>query len=390
MRILQIIPDIAVSSGGVPRVVVDLSLTLSKAGNKVCLVSLSQSGESHLNVPSQPDLHLQNLKSLTRLGFLKSEKEPAIREMIADAEVVHFHGLWQPAYSRILKLCRFSHKPVVLTVHGMLAPWSMRHRWLKKRIYHFLIERHLISGCSALHFTAALEREKASPWIPAKHPTVVIPPAFFLDEYTHLGPKDAYRSLLPEISSVGRYILFLGRLHPVKGIEKLIQGFAQFAATSDDVSLVIAGPGDDSYRQSLMTLARVSGVAERVIFIPTITGEKKLSLYRGATLFVSASYQENFGMVFAESMACETPVMMTEGVDIYPDIVQNNIGFVTTPDAGAVAAKLREALVDRRDELEEMGKRGRKWVFDTLSPAVVAQRWIDAYQSVIDSNAAST
>lgn len=139
-----------------------------------------------------------------------------------------------------------------------------------------------------------------------------------------------------------------------------------------------------------MTLARVSGVAERVIFIPTITGEKKLSLYRGATLFVSASYQENFGMVFAESMACETPVLMTEGVDIYPDIVQNNIGFVTTPDADAVAAKLREALVDRRNELEEMGKRGRKWVFDTLSPAVVAQRWIDAYQSVIDSNAASS
>lgn len=384
MRILQIVPSVSIAAGGVPRVVIDLSVALVGAGCVVDLVVLQKSDGPEFHIPAKAGLTVYSPGELGRFGMLTQDAKNQLIRLISQADVIHLHGLWQPANYQAWKLCQSAHKPVVTTVHGMLAPWSMQQSRLKKKIYYALFESKLINHSALLHFTADLERKTASPWYAPNIRTAVIPPVFVIDDYNRLPEHHSYAQQIPELSKVKQYILFVGRLHHKKGIEPLIRGFSMIASGYQDISLIIAGPGPADYRQSLESLANECGVASRVIFLNSVTGAAKTAVYRGATLFATISHQENFGIVFAEALACETPVLMTEGVDIYPDILQNKIGFVTKPDPESVAGSLRKILTDHRPELDEMGRCGRQWVLDTLSPEAVARRWVEAYQSVLN------
>src|SRR5262249_19712285 len=134
-------------------------------------------------------------------------------------------------------------------------------------------------------------------------------------------------------------IAFLGRLHPKKGIERLLEAMARLSGAGREVQLLIAGTGDAEYQRDLEEMAR--GLAGRVHFLGHIVGAAKTRFLRAADMLVLPSYQENFGLVLVEALACGTPVITTKAVDIWPELEASGSAILMdNPDAAIVAGAI--------------------------------------------------
>jgi glycosyltransferase involved in cell wall biosynthesis len=147
------------------------------------------------------------------------------------------------------------------------------------------------------------------------------------------------------------FILFLGRLHEKKGCDLLIEAFAQSASSYPETHLVMAGPGDRGYQAMLGSLAARSGVGARVHFPGMLQGDAKWGAFYAAEVFSLPSHQENFGVAVAEALACGTPVLISNKVNIWREIADEEAGFVdedTVDGASRLLRQWRETPPDRR------------------------------------------
>jgi glycosyltransferase involved in cell wall biosynthesis len=138
-----------------------------------------------------------------------------------------------------------------------------------------------------------------------------------------------------------------------------------------------AGTGDAEYVAQVKALAETMGLGERVRFLGMVTGVDKVSLFEACDLFVLPTSQENFGFVFFEAMACQTPVVTTRGVDVWPELEASAGARIIDPYPPALADAVA-ALINDGGLLRRMGEAGREWTFNYLS----ASRTIDLFESM--------
>src|SRR5205823_5894989 len=154
-------------------------------------------------------------------------------------------------------------------------------------------------------------------------PTIIEPNGIDLAEF---DGADGIESLKDQLQLTGKFVvLFMGRLHYKKGLDLLIPAFAR-AGIPDSV-LLIAGP-DDGYLRQAKKLVAENNLADRVKFTGMLQGEQRISTLANADLFVLPSYQENFGIVAIEALAAGTPVIVSDQVNLWPEIVAAGVGAV--------------------------------------------------------------
>jgi glycosyltransferase involved in cell wall biosynthesis len=137
----------------------------------------------------------------------------------------------------------------------------------------------------------------------------------------------AFYEKLPNLR--GRhYLLFMGRIHEKKGCDLLIEAFAKQAALAPDLDLVIAGPDQTGMQKKLQHRAEQLGIGPRVHWPGMISGDTKWGALRGSDAFILPSHQENFGIVVVESLAVGRPVLISNQVNIWPDIESDGVGLV--------------------------------------------------------------
>ena len=141
-------------------------------------------------------------------------------------------------------------------------------------------------------------------------------------------------------------VLFLSRIHPKKGGETLIRAVAQVRSGGRPCSLVFAGTGEDAYVGSLRALAAELGLEGAVRFVGLVRGAEKLSLYQAAAVLAIPTHQEDFGLVFPESLACGTPVVTTRGVDIWPELESSGGAVIVDRTPGAFAEAIGGLVAD--------------------------------------------
>jgi glycosyltransferase involved in cell wall biosynthesis len=249
-----------------------------------------------------------------------------------DAIVVH--GLWNYAALGSSQVLPALDVPYFVFVHGMLDPWFARQyprKHLVKHLSWLLAEGRLLHGAQAVLFTAederALARGQFLGW--RYHEEVVgfgalAPPA--------AAPAAAQRLRADlGIGAAQPFFLFLGRLHPKKGCDLLIEAFARLADEAPGHALVMAGPDQLGWRADLQALAESCGVADRLRWPGMISGDLKWAAIRAADALVLPSHQENFGVVVAEALACGTPALISDKVNIWREIVADGAGLVS-PD----------------------------------------------------------
>jgi glycosyltransferase involved in cell wall biosynthesis len=282
-----------------------------------------------------------------RYGYAYSPRiRPWLEGNLHRFDAVIVHTLWQWHGASVLfalnKMKGHGVRSPALFVmpHGGLDPWYQRdesRRWkaLRNIIYWWVIERRLINSADALLFTSIEEGDLARTTFPGYAPKrefcvkYGIPAAPAFREEMDL----AFRATVPDLPRERPYFLYLGRLHPKKGVDWLVEAYAKVLDTAASATavpaLVIAGPGSDSaFGGAVKQTVKLNSLNKHVHFTGMLEGDCKWGALHGCEAGVMCSHQENFGISLVETLACDRPVLVTSKVNIWREIERDGGGFV--------------------------------------------------------------
>ena len=327
MRILYLLRSLDPAFGGPIEAVRLMSQEHVAAGHQVEIAALDQPGDPAGDMPFP--LHLLGP---ARGTFGHADKlVPWLREHHARFDGVVVNGLWQyQGYG-----CRVALKdtatPYFVFPHGMLDPWFKRRyplKHLKKWLYWPLGDYRVLRDAAATLFTCEEEKILAAQsfWLYRVKPVVTglgtRAPALPLDKEA-AGFFDDH----PELRGK-RIALFMGRLHPQKGCDLLLQAFAQVFSLDPQWRLVFVGPDQIGWQADLETMSADLGISGQVVWAGSRMGEHKWGALAAAEVFVLPSHQENFGIAVVEALACRTPVLISDKVNIWREILEEQAGLV--------------------------------------------------------------
>jgi glycosyltransferase involved in cell wall biosynthesis len=255
--------------------------------------------------------------------------QPWLRANAARFDAVIVHGLWQYPGLATHRALRGGATPYFVFTHGMLDPWFKRRypvKHLKKWLYWPWGQYPVLRDAAAVLFTCEQERDaaRASFWL-YRARECVLGFGTTRPDGNAARQRAAFEQAFPELAGK-RFLLFLGRLHVKKGVDLLIDAFARVACP--DLSLVIAGPDPTGWKAELQQRIRRAGIEARVLWTGQLGGDLKWGALRAADAFILPSHQENFGVVVAEALACATPVLISNRVDIWREIQSDGAGLV--------------------------------------------------------------
>jgi glycosyltransferase involved in cell wall biosynthesis len=267
---------------------------------------------------------------------------PWLRAHAGDYDAVIVSGLWRYAARGAAQALAGGPLPYVVFPHGMLDPWFRRTapvKHLAKQASWWWAEGRLLAHARAVLFTSEEERRRAEgafrPWR-VRGDVVNYGAADVSGD--SLAQIAAFRALLPALGD-RPFLLFLGRIHPKKGCNLLLDAFAGIAADHPSVDLVVAGPDQVGMAASLRAAAARAGIASRVHFRGMLAGPAKTGALRAAAAFVLPSHQENFGIAVVEALAAGTPVLVSDQVAIWRELLADRAGLVA-PDTLAGTTEL--------------------------------------------------
>jgi glycosyltransferase involved in cell wall biosynthesis len=299
-------------------------------------------------------------------------------------DCVHIHGIWSPVLARRFMHWRRKGIPCVVTVHGMLEPWALAHKKLKKQVAWHLYQKRLLNQASALHATSEREAENLKK-LGLNVPIAMIPWGIEIPQIRSQKSVDGSQKIGPiqnskfKIQNSIRTALFVGRLYPVKGLPLLLDAWARIKPSGWVLRLV--GPDEAGNRPELEHRVTQLGLSGVVTFTGPLTGEELAEEYRRASVFVLPSHTENFGMAIGEALSHGVPVITTEGAP-WKLLEQERCGWWVPVNVDGIAAALNEATNLSPEELASMGSRGRliveeRFAWDRIAAQFVAcYRWI--------------
>jgi len=277
---------------------------------------------------------------------------------IQDPEIIHLHGTWLRAMHYGALEARRRRVPYILEVMGMYEAYSLRQKWLRKRLARWWFQDTILKNASCLHVNSAAEGAHLRK-LGFRQPLAVIPVGVDTEAIEKRQRAIGGSSPWPELK--GRsFFLFLSRVHGKKGIEVLLESWAGLAPSKKEWVLVLAGSGSPDYVAYCKQRAADLGIAERCFWTGQVTEDQKTWLLSNAGFFVLPSYSENFGNVVPEALAHGAPVITTDAAP-WAGLRTQRCGWVVRPTVEGLSEALTEALGADRTELQAMGAKGRDW-----------------------------
>lgn len=379
MKILYVVTDIQISSGGVAAAACGMAEAVAARGHEVTIACLNRGG-----TPLQPQrVTVQTFAPDRNSSLLPSAGlRDYMQENIGQFAVVHIHGVWQHPGHYAAAAARQHKVPYVLAPHGMLDANSlaMGRRWAKSMAW-FLWDSTMVYRAAAVHCLNAAEI-KCSPAL-RKTPNAVIGNGIARAALDNMPVRGLWRKEMGgSIGDQGRPIaLFLSRIHPKKGLERLLPHWPELLKRHPTLLLVIAGTGEPAHVQRVQEVVKQHGLINSVLFVGQLAGAAKSQALADADVFILPSYQEGFSMAVAEAMAAGLPVVITR---------ECNFGEVEEAEAGAIIANGdMPAFVGAVAKLLEnptariiSGRNGQQLVRSRFSWEAAAERLEQLYRAV--------
>ena len=343
MQVIQVVPRISEEASGPSYTVPSLTAGLAKIGASVELHVLS-AGEQE-STEYQIETHPAS-RFFSRLGISNSMGKTLRRKAIT-ANILHNHSLWMMPNVYSGRAVRNTDCRLVVSPRGTLSQRALQQSYWPKRIMWRLCQHDAVRQAACLHATAEheyLDIRRAG----FRQPVAIIPNGI------DVPPA------LSDQPSGPRTLLFLGRIHPIKGLEGLLRAWHSVQASFPDWEIQIVGPGDSSYIASLKRLA-VELNLQRTGFAGPAYGVEKQAWYRRAELSVLPSWSENFGMSVSESLSHGLPAIATDATP-WSGMSTHRCGWWIETGESALTDCLQKSLSKTRSELTEMGQRGRQWM----------------------------
>ena len=365
MRVLHVLPSRAPSYGGPVHVAETLAAHATLHGHDAIVLP---------RTPKPPINLLGTAVYWPGWGALRD-----IARETSLADIVHVHGLWTIPATAACKSARRHSKPYVVTPHGMLDLWSLRRSHRKKRLYAALFERRNIEHAAALHFLNDSEREEAQEFSIQKR-CFVVPNAVDPEDFAKLPSRHTLNRLVPQLHGK-TIVLFLGRLHPKKGLDVLVPAFAQASARTRNLHLLIAGPDEGRYRARVEHWISSHDLKESVTLLGPMFGADKKTLLGGADIFVLPSHEEGDSIAVKEAMASQLPVVVTRQCRI-PEVETRGAGLLVDPTPESIAGALA-ALSASRDFRRRLGLSGKRLIRDNYASARIGTLMLDTYADIL-------
>ena len=381
MNVLHVTPSMSPEWGGPVAVVSELIPALSGEGVR-CEIAATRGHRvgGDIASPQGTPTHIFDAGLPARVWTAYSSGLTGfLDENIARFDVVHVHEIWHHAGYSAFRAAKKNGVPFVLTPHGELSEWSMRHKAWKKRIYMTLILDSVLRNADAIHAITQAEKDRIAA-LGYDTPVAVAPNGIDAAPFDNLPDPSRFLSRLPALEGK-RVILFLGRLNPTKGLDILARGFGDIARRFPDAVLLMVGPDEEGGRQGMETILRSEGVLDRAVFTGMLTGEDKLAAMACADVFALPSYSEGFSIAILEAMAVRLPVVITEGCN-FPEVAEHSAGFVVEA-ADAPVSEAIDALLSDDDLRVRMGEHGRKLVAERYTWRAAASAIAALYRGLV-------
>ena len=371
MRILHVLPSLDQRYGGPLRAVLDLS-----ARSIALNLDSEVLGFGPVSIPDNP-FPPEKIHKLP-IGFPPSyAAAPGLPNWIA-ANLSRFdgvilHGMWLYPNWAFRKACRRAKIPYVCFPHGMLEPWAFYgqglYKAVKKTVYWLLRERSIFKHASAVFFTTERERKLA-------RETFTLPATSFIVVPYGVDCVGGGRSAEPanpdlKISATRKVALFLGRVHPKKNVDLLIEAWAG-AKPDPSWLLIVAGHGEAAYRRKLEQIVTRYRLQDQVRFVGAVAGADKAYLFGRASWFLLPSSQENFGISVLEAINARCPVVVSDQVYLSDDFHAHSEVLPVRLDAWIEFLRDRMPDEQHRQRLVQMD---RDYLVPKFSIDTVTRNW---------------
>lgn len=357
MRVLQIISSIDPAGGGPAEGVKQLGAEFESRGHHVEIASLDPPGAPFLQ---QRSLTVHPLGPAISAYAFSSRFTSWLRANRARYDAVIVNGIWQYHSFGAWRVLRNSDTPYFVYPHGMLDPW-FKHQYplkhLKKCLYWPWAEYRVLRDAQAVLFTCEEERLLArnSFWLYRCNEAVVSLGTSQPTGDANLEVKEFYEQY-PELRDK-KLVLFMGRIHPKKGCDLLIDAFAKVLLQHPGWHLVMAGPDQSGWQEELTQRAVEVGISTRITWTGMITGRLKWGALRAARAFVLPSHQENFGISVVEALAVGLPTLISDKVNIWQEIIADGGGLVASDTLEGTCRMLQNFLGMAEDKELAMRQR---------------------------------
>lgn len=373
MNIVCSVASLLPQSGGPSRSTGALCQTLASLGVGVDLLSLDFGNQGGIPIiprdPVRTKLVPCRFSRQFRVCWAPKFSKALLNRIKASApRLIHDNGLWLTTNHAAAKVARQCGLPLVLSTRGMLAPWALRHKSWKKWLAWRLYQAVDVRSAKLIHATC-LEEARAIRAVGLTQPVAIVPNGVDLPRQREsLGPKAV------------KTVLFLGRIHPVKGLMNLVAAWEQLRPVG--WRMLLAGPDEEGHRAELAQAISRAKLNDVFSFTGAVTDEEKAELYRLADLFVLPSFSENFGLAIAEALANGVPVITTKGTP-WREIESRGCGWWTDVGIAPLSRCLSKATAISDGERCAMGLRGRQFVEECFSWRKIGADMIAVYEWVL-------
>lgn len=367
MRVIHVVPAISEEASGPSYSVVRLCDSLIAQRQDVTLAALDWAP-----IQSPPRF----LKTFPLgLGPRRLGGAPLMRQWLTvqaasgSVDLIHNHSLWMMPNVYPGRVARKYDIPLVVSPRGTLSEWAMQSGSSLKRVFWPLLQAPALAATSCFNATAESEYRDIRR-LGFRQPVAIIPNGIDIPD------------LAPKALGTFRTLLFLGRIHPVKGLDILLPAWRAVQDRFPEWRLQIVGPDNGGYLDKMQQRAGELRL-ERIEFSGALFGEQKWQAYRQADLFVLPTYSENFGMSVAESLAAGTPAIVSKGAP-WAGLDRHGAGWWVDIGLDPLVSCLEDALARSTDDLGEIGQRGRCWMETECSWVRVGQRMAETYRWILN------
>jgi glycosyltransferase involved in cell wall biosynthesis len=307
------------------------------------------------------------------------------KENLARYDVVFINCIWQYNTLAAYRALARTHTPYAVFTHGMLDPYFKKRfplKHIKKIIYWHLFLQRILRDATAVLFTCEeekiLARESFSRYQVRE---TVVPYGTFAPDCDIEAVAEEFLTRWPNLRGK-RLAISMGRIHPKKGIDVLIEAFARTLAKDSSWHLVIAGPDRNGLQKELEALAAKLGIADRITWTGMLKGTLKWGALTASEVFVLPSHQENFGIVVAEAMVCNLPVIVSDKVNIWREVANYRAGLVCKDTVEGTTASLMQWQTLNANEVSTFRASSRRCFDEQFNYEVTAKRALEIVESV--------
>jgi glycosyltransferase involved in cell wall biosynthesis len=387
MKALHVIPSLDPASGGPVEVLRQLRTIFSLGGHQVDVATLDSPEVARKYEFPARVFALGPSKGIYRYTPVAI---PWLKANVAGYDLVVIHCVWQYSALAAYRALEGFAIPYAVFTHGMLDPYFKKRcpfKHLKKTIYWHGFLRKILCDADVVLFTSEEERLLARETFSRyKVRETVMPLGSFGPSCDTAAAREEFLVRWPHLRGK-RLALSLGRIHPKKAIDVVIGAFAGTLANDPAWHLVIAGPDEAGHRKELETLAAGLGLSSRITWTGMLQGDLKWGSLLVSEILVMPSHQENFGMVVVEALACSLPVILSNKVNIWREVLNCSAGYIGEDTVEATKASLSRWSALTAEEIAVTRNCARKCFHESFNLNVTSKKILQVFETLIQRTA---